>query len=388
MKINKVVISFFTLLVCSCNSNSQEIKISGEPKNIEINLKSPVERTLLGAVDIQEIIRLETSPESIIGNRKKVMVNDEKIFILDGIQKIIFVFNIEGHFLNSIGGVDRGPKGFILPMDFDFIEDKQEIAVLDNRKKSIMVFNFEGEFLYEIEHNLRATNLAYKDNGFWLFSGKMENSEYGDYELYFIDMAGKVKKSSFKINEDFLNTSFGSLQGHDIFWHLNDKLFFCHMFDNNLYELMDNKVRKYAYLDFGKNNIPDEISYRLITDITYFNKVSLLPSDFVWGISSLEEINDYIFLWIGGGFTHYFIYYSKKSNIYKQVPAVSPFDPLVHCRPFANYNNMFVNIIRAHEIVENRSEINNLILNDQYIKILNDVKENDNPVIFLTKPNF
>lgn len=388
MKKNILLFLIIQLVNYSCKLTSQEIKIVGEPKEIMIDLKSPVERNLLGAVDIKEIIRLETSPESVIGSVRQIKVCDELLFILDEAQKKVLVFNINGNFLNSIGKPGKGPGELIIPLDFDLIPKEKEIAILDNMKRRILIFDYKGQFLYSIHHKLRVTNIAYKNKEFWLFSGKTENTEYGNYELFCIDMTGKILKKSFKIKENLLNTGFGSMQGHNIFWHKKDKLFFCHMFDYNIYNITENKIIKYSSFNFGKNNISEKTTNRLITDRAFSDKMAIEPSKFIWGFYSFQETDNYYFLWIGGGLTHYYLYYSINNEKFKQVPAASPFDPFGRSRTVSTYNNMFINFMYAHDLVKNRNKIMSMLNNKNHMEILNDIKETDNPVLLLVTPDF
>ena len=59
-------------------------------------------------------IVLETTPESTIGTIDKLIVRENKIYIMDKeITKSLFVFSIEGKFLYKINRAGRGPGEYI-----------------------------------------------------------------------------------------------------------------------------------------------------------------------------------------------------------------------------------------------------------------------------------
>lgn len=94
-------------------------------------------------------IVLETTPESTIGTIDKLIVRENKIYILDKeITKSLFVFSIEGKFLYKISSAGRGPGEYMFPDDFSIDNSKNEVLIWDISQKKINFYN-KNQFVRE-----------------------------------------------------------------------------------------------------------------------------------------------------------------------------------------------------------------------------------------------
>lgn len=65
------------------------------------------------------VIPLETTNESLIGNIDKIVFHDNQFFILDQFKvRTIFVFSSTGKFMWKLSKFGKGPGEFIEPTDF------------------------------------------------------------------------------------------------------------------------------------------------------------------------------------------------------------------------------------------------------------------------------
>lgn len=83
----------------------------------------------------------------------KMIIFDDSVFILDGRQSKIFVFDRKANYLYSIGRPGQGPGDLEYPPDF-FISEKEIIYVLNSMAKRIEVFSIKGDFIKRIELKL------------------------------------------------------------------------------------------------------------------------------------------------------------------------------------------------------------------------------------------
>jgi hypothetical protein len=93
-----------------------------------------------------EYISLETSKESIFGEIKKLIVYDDKYYILDNKLRRIFVFQHDGTFVHTIGRIGQGPGEYTHIEDFQIDEVNSRIIILGY--PSILYFyDFDGNFI-------------------------------------------------------------------------------------------------------------------------------------------------------------------------------------------------------------------------------------------------
>lgn len=124
-----------------------------------------------------------------------------KIYVIDGKDSLIKIFDDEGKFLKSFGKSGQGPGEFLSPLDIYFIKD-DKMLILEGRNNRFSYFSKLGDFIETI--SLGKYRL-------WNYLPNSENSIYGELpslgknpfmELMKFDKQMKpIKKiSSFQIN--------------------------------------------------------------------------------------------------------------------------------------------------------------------------------------------
>lgn len=92
------------------------------------------------------------APEQKISLKRltKLLINKDRVFILDRTQSQIFVFDMQSSYLYSIGRPGQGPGDLEYPEDF-FISDHDLVYILNSMAKRIEIFSLSGEFKKRVD---------------------------------------------------------------------------------------------------------------------------------------------------------------------------------------------------------------------------------------------
>lgn len=185
----------FVILFSNCHSETNTILSENKviPPPVE------VEPYILGGYFAEiEPIALETKAESQIGRITKFVVAKGRIFVLDYDQKTLFMFDLNGKYLNKINKVGKGPGEFHVLGDFWINENENIIDILVRRK--IIRYNFEGTFINEISIDISGLYLAKtsKDN-YYIYTGSQFDGKKNP-TLNYINNTGKQIQSYFHWN--------------------------------------------------------------------------------------------------------------------------------------------------------------------------------------------
>ena len=123
------------------NANFGELDVAKDYPEKTINLE-----------DIAEVryVPLETTDQSLIQGIHKMATSDDKIVICDLVQNTIFIFDKDGHFINSINKEGPGPQDYSSIQNFAVDFKKEEIYICDYPLKyRILAYSFDGEFIRE-----------------------------------------------------------------------------------------------------------------------------------------------------------------------------------------------------------------------------------------------
>ncbi len=145
-----LLIGVFVLLGCSSNKKQEPISKSGIPV---INLSedvSTVPSLLLSEVaEKLEIVLLEMTDQSMLGEIRRIQVTDHNIWIDHGREFYIYRFSRSGKFLNKIGSIGQGPGEYTTYSTFLVDEDKKEVYIIANTN-GVLAYDFEGNFKRKI----------------------------------------------------------------------------------------------------------------------------------------------------------------------------------------------------------------------------------------------
>ena len=96
-----------------------------------------------------EIVSLEMTDQSMLGEIRRIQVTDHNIWIDHGREFYIYRFSRSGKFLNKIGSIGQGPGEYTTYSTFLVDEDKKEVYIIANTN-GVLAYDFEGNFKRKI----------------------------------------------------------------------------------------------------------------------------------------------------------------------------------------------------------------------------------------------
>ncbi len=254
------------LFVCSCFDSNREIASTGRSFNTVV--VDDVESVdLLKAEDVihdYQLIVLETTPESIVGEVHKVIFAKSRVFVLDiSKSKSVFVFNQKGEFLHRIGLIGQGPGEYIEPMDMAVDSINNEVIIYDQGTKKLLFYDLQGNFKMEKSISLFLRSLEYIDDKTILgFSHNALNigndhQEY-PYDLLVFDKEGNIIRK-YLFNDSKIGKGVSILTKNKYFSRNNSNIYVSYLLNDTIYSIENEyqPIPKYV-LDFGSKGIKKE----------------------------------------------------------------------------------------------------------------------------------
>lgn len=195
----KTIILFFSinLLFFSCNKQEKSDHESLIKELPPIDMHSKWTELFTGDY---EITPLETRPECLIGEIRKIRKFQDEYYIASSNGASIFHFNRNGEFINKLGKLGSGPEEYLRIEDFDVynINGEKEIWIADNQ--GIKIYQeADGAYIREI----RFPSIIYRfkrieNDHILLVTGQDE------YILTLADSEGKVLSNYLKREIPFI----------------------------------------------------------------------------------------------------------------------------------------------------------------------------------------
>ena len=95
-----------------------------------------------------EIVRLETTEESLLGSVDKLVEYNENYYVLDKKRNCVLVFDGTGNFLRRVGRVGQGPGEYSTLSDF-IVDEKTGCLYLLANSSTVYAYDNEGSFLWK-----------------------------------------------------------------------------------------------------------------------------------------------------------------------------------------------------------------------------------------------
>lgn len=385
MIMNKVGIILLLGIVSACSS--------GKLKNIDGIERIPVEvdnvcSDASSFIEKMEIVPLETNDSSLIPKYRKVMYDKEMdLYALYTRDQFVFTFSGNGRFIgNSKNAQGQGPEKYYMVVDMQFNPYLKGIDLL-NPYGTIYTYSPKFEFLskrktkpeFPIDHLMALSPDDYIFTFPFLWT---------DQEVSFVNLKTQQVNSA-----NYGRTISGNNMGQECFYRIGADFYFIPQGLNYYFyriNMEEKKLIPFMYLDFGDSEIKEEelpgraTGRRVDTDRERDEIVKEVQERYRF----LKESNQYIplmkffnddyvyvyFNWNHVGLGGNFIYNRKTKEgflVKDGKPFLMPF-----C--FAIIDNVLLCMSppdRVTEIVDRR------FMTKEQIQIMEQLKEDDNPVI-------
>lgn len=161
---NLTISLIFLLLAFSC-VNKKEPIFDNEEILVDLDSTGNINLSEL-ATDI-EYIWLKTGEKQILARPNKMFFTDNLLFIEENFSEKVFVFDLSGNFLNTIGEEGEGPFQNMTLDDFSVHNDT--VWIKDSKLKKLIGFDFEGKPLQEKNLTLTRGPFIRGDNFSFVF---------------------------------------------------------------------------------------------------------------------------------------------------------------------------------------------------------------------------
>ena len=173
-----------------CSGNKKENTLQDEEGTPVINLSSDnVSKVALlplsEAAAKVEIVSLEVTDESLIGEITKMKVTDSDIWVKHYKDNHVLRFSRSGKFLNKVGKVGQGPEEYIRMADF-FVDENTKEVYIQTTIVGVKVYDYEGNQLLKLggadisspDRLGSITGMAETENGFVAADGNMREIQF------------------------------------------------------------------------------------------------------------------------------------------------------------------------------------------------------------------
>lgn len=384
MKIQFIYILFIILFISCSPKTEHNVFILDIAKVIdkEISLSSIAE----------DIKYIPLSNEMLIGDIVSIELTDSLIFLAPA-SETLCVFDRDGKLKSRIGKRGKGPGEYNYSNSFTIDKYKRIIYILNTTHKNILKYSFEGKFLGELSlQNLDTFfyEIILSNNYLFLFEGI--NGGYGKYDWVKIDTNGEVISKKLNYIEEF--PSYHQCCGNKQI-AFNNSFYYWNQINDTIFEINNAKYNPAFMFAQGDFRFPKQkvgefpMKYFFPRVIFITKKYVLLGYGYQYqSFTALYEkakkqlyaVNktDNMELWRGPGIVNDFdsglpliplSYYRNEKNEEFIVSKVDPFQlkSLVASEAFKNSSPQYP---------EKKKELERLGLG---------LKENDNPILMITK---
>lgn len=269
---------YIIFLVVLCGCMGSEDYNDGRSHEVKINIF----KDSFGEAKIKKVIQLESGTDAFLGRVARILINENRIYILDGNRNKMMVFNGSGHHLHTITS-GKGPGELIDPTDFEFNPSNETILIWDHQGKKLECCDRN---LNHVDTKLMKSDLLapwfiqIPNNQFLTFNGTVLTPNGDEYYTYVLRMENmEIIRGLLSFDKSLLT----SMLTYNPFSRESKKsILFYKPRDNNIYTYnfeREDVVIKYK-IDFGPYNIQEENKVSIV-ELLKSGKIVLIIGDII-----------------------------------------------------------------------------------------------------------
>lgn len=274
------------LAFCSCSNNNRFVVSTNDATTIDIdNAEQHDSINMSCFLGKPKVIILETKPECPISRISSLEFFNNQIYVLDARAQSLYVFDINGNYLNKIGKRGKGKNEYIELSDFS-IDRKDSILYLWDAVGKILKYclktnSFDKQLKVKREGYL-SSNVQYS-NGKIFLDRTSAKLDYKNYALREIDtLSGKQTASYLYVDEFNRGWNMPLWLGHSNFYSKNtEEPKFAEMFSDTIFSISQNGIVP-AYIMKSKDFVT-------VSDVA--GVMEKCKEDFAYDFNELERKN-------------------------------------------------------------------------------------------------
>lgn len=192
----------------------------------------------------KEIISLETTAESLISGIDKLEIKDNKFFILDENQDVIFIFDRTGKYITKIADIGRGPQEYYDLSDFH-IDDDLIYLVAGSSSHQIMCYNLDGKFQKSFKTEYPVSRVTTDSGHIYVFYN------YSHRQGHNVGVYDKKENKLIKRYKPYPKQQEGLGYDNRCWTSCNNKVYAIFPYEYNIYQLTPDTCQVIAHINYG-----------------------------------------------------------------------------------------------------------------------------------------
>lgn len=334
-------------------------------------------------------ISLESSENSLMGQYQGACIYENRIFIHDIETNMVYIFTIQGKFINKVGKRGNGPGESFQPESMAIDPFRKQLLVYDTFMRKILYFTLDGEFLH-------ADRMAIMSNqNFKVISPNLiafgvnrtrENpqlKEINKYNIIYTDSALNVRGGVYREEKNYIpHFSLPSFSSN------NQQVYYTPPYASDVYEFVGDTLEHKFHLDYSGWENHFNLDELKAVDANkkgeyYYNSIHVSPpvlsnNRFLFFETITKETLD-----------HFHSYYDKMTgkilsfNIY----TMKSENDLLFTTVLASYEDSFIGYIPASSLIYLKEERDKkgIEMKPEISEMIDSLQMDDNDVLVLFK---
>jgi hypothetical protein len=211
--------------------------------------ESPV--SLFDIVQSVEIVPIETTEESLYADADKIALYRDTIFLFDRRQYALLRFAPDGHFINKIQRIGRGPQEYLVARDFTLDTLRRTVLMLDP-SGIVYEYDWEGNFIGDFNLPKPPTNYQHLET--------MDSAHYVTWSGWDAEDEGSVRVMKRRdlelVNSFFPYSSIWSSVGNgSVFYRYGDGVYYSESLSGKVYRITQDSFQTVYEWDMGRELI-------------------------------------------------------------------------------------------------------------------------------------
>ena len=367
------------LATSSCSKSRKDVDDSQRiSESIKVHF---VEQPLRASEFLKEnkVIYLSSeNDDALMANVDRLLVGDDRYFVLDRRTNKLMAFDEQGKFINSTSSyIGEGPDSYLRVIDAAIDNKSQKVYVHCDAPYCMMIFNMDLKLEKKINMDYYMLEIA--DDDKYLYGIRARYATDFGNELIALDKRDLSAEPTVMLEYSNVVNGAGSI-GKSLTSY-GDGINVCLPFDNVIYQISDKEIVTCYPLDFGKNGA----DYSDIKDMTVNQFYNSPYREKIWSIVNVYSSESTLFFGCNRLYSFVLNHNSKECIGFSSWR--NDFMPYSATKtlPVDGVDGAFAYLWPSSYVVAYKNYVSEEKLDAKMKKILDGYKEEDNPLIVICK---